>query len=557
MPSTAHPRRPAKPSHRPHSFRPRLESLEVRDLMSVYVVNTLTDTGAGVGRIGDLRYCLTHAADGDTITFTPAANGTINLAGALPDLSHSIKIKGPGAGKLTVRRDGGGNYSVFTVDSPATVSISGLTVLNGYSPGGGGGVLNRGTATLTNVIVATNSAMAEGGGVANYGTLTVTKSVITANLILGLSSAEGGGIYNAGTLVVDRSVVLGNGTDVARFQRGGGIESVGTLVVNESSVLGNTLRTGSNGSGTGGGIDASGQVTITNSTVANNTATTTGGGLAVTDATAVLSNSTVAGNSVTGANGTGGGVAAVRAMLAITNSTVAGNAIDSTGSGGGVSVGTGAVTMSDTIVAGNSAPLGPDLYGELTTSGYNLVGDPTDAAGFADTDLLGVDPQLGPLQGNGGRTSTMAPACGSPAIDAGDPDFQEPPDTDQRGAGYSRVVNEVVDIGAYEVQDGACGAAPRAGLVVGHTAGPDATPALVLAGQVRTADATPAPVPVRAGRTTAVAALDRLFASLGAGGDRLALSPPTHRARAADPAPALTLMGDEWPLLAYSPVEAV
>src|SRR5579871_5714109 len=60
MPSTAHPRRPAKPSHRPHSFRPRLESLEVRDLMSVYVVNTLTDTGAGVGRIGDLRYCLTH-----------------------------------------------------------------------------------------------------------------------------------------------------------------------------------------------------------------------------------------------------------------------------------------------------------------------------------------------------------------------------------------------------------------------------------------------------------------------------------------------------------------
>lgn len=548
MPSTAH-RRLAKPSPRLRSFRPRLEPLEVRGLLSVYVVNTLGDTGAGVGRIGDLRYCLTHATDGDNITFTPAAQGTISLTSPLPNLTHSIKIKGPGAGKLTVRRDGGGNYSVFTVDSPATVTISGLTVLNGYSPGGGGGVLNRGTATLTNVIVAANSGMAEGGGIANYGTLTVSKSVITANLILGLSSAEGGGIYNAGTLVVDRSVILDNSTRVARFQRGGGIESVGTLLVNDSSVLGNSA-------GIGGGIDASGQVAILNSTVANNSATTGGGGLTVTDANAVVGNSTVAGNSVSGANGTGGGIAVVRGMLALTNSTIAGNALAATGSGGGVSVGTGAVSMSDTIVAGNSAPLGPDLYGPLTASGYNLVGDPTDAAGFADTDLLGVDPQLGPLQGNGGRTPTMAPTCGSPAIDAGDPDFQGPPNADQRGGNYSRVVNGVVDIGAYEVQDGACGAAPRVGLVV-HQAARVAAPALALAGQARTSDPSPAPAPIQAERPTAVVALDHLFASLGGREDRLAFSPPPHHARAADPALALALIGDEWPLLAHGPAEVV
>ena len=41
---------------------------------------------------------------------------------------------------------------------------------------------------------------------------------------------------------------------------------------------------------------------------------------------------------------------------------------------------------------------------------------------------------------------------GSPAIDAGDPSFTPPPDYDQRGSGFSRVVNGRVDIGAFEVQ---------------------------------------------------------------------------------------------------------
>jgi hypothetical protein len=41
---------------------------------------------------------------------------------------------------------------------------------------------------------------------------------------------------------------------------------------------------------------------------------------------------------------------------------------------------------------------------------------------------------------------------GSPAIDAGDPNFIPPPDDDQRGAGYARVVNGRIDIGSFEVQ---------------------------------------------------------------------------------------------------------
>ena len=41
---------------------------------------------------------------------------------------------------------------------------------------------------------------------------------------------------------------------------------------------------------------------------------------------------------------------------------------------------------------------------------------------------------------------------GSPAIDAGDPNFTPPPDYDQRGPGYIRVAHGRIDIGAFEVQ---------------------------------------------------------------------------------------------------------
>jgi hypothetical protein len=48
----------ARPSplapHRRASFRPRLEMLEDRTLLSTYVVNSLTDTGTGSGLAGDL-----------------------------------------------------------------------------------------------------------------------------------------------------------------------------------------------------------------------------------------------------------------------------------------------------------------------------------------------------------------------------------------------------------------------------------------------------------------------------------------------------------------------
>ena len=63
-------------------------------------------------------------------------------------------------------------------------------------------------------------------------------------------------------------------------------------------------------------------------------------------------------------------------------------------------------------------------------------------------DQINTDPLLGPLQDNGGPTVTHALLPGSPAIDAGDPNFTPPPFYDQRGCPFLRVFNGRVDVGS-------------------------------------------------------------------------------------------------------------
>src|SRR5262249_50678305 len=68
--------------------------------------------------------------------------------------------------------------------------------------------------------------------------------------------------------------------------------------------------------------------------------------------------------------------------------------------------------------------------------------------------FINTDPQLGPLQNNGGPTQTQALLPGSPAIDAGD--NAGCPATDQRGGPRpldAKVAGVAVcDIGAFEVE---------------------------------------------------------------------------------------------------------
>ena len=76
----------------------------------------------------------------------------------------------------------------------------------------------------------------------------------------------------------------------------------------------------------------------------------------------------------------------------------------------------------NTIVAGNSADAGgADLDGPIEAV-FSLIGSPSGATltePVAGSNLIGVDPQLGPLGDNGGPTQTMAITASSPAVNKG------------------------------------------------------------------------------------------------------------------------------------------
>jgi hypothetical protein len=141
------------------------------------------------------------------------------------------------------------------------------------------------------------------------------------------------------------------------------------------------------------------------------------------------------------------------------------------------------ITLVNTLVALNHADgnVGPDYNGAVTHSNHNLIGNADGSTGFsaANGDQLGstanpLDPRLGQLAYNGGPTPTLALLSGSPAIHAGDNGATSTTGpNDQRGAGYARVVNGTIDIGAF-----AFGAAPSSGGGGGSPSGPAAPPTL-------------------------------------------------------------------------------
>jgi hypothetical protein len=306
-----------------------------------------------------------------------------------------------------------------------TLTVTNST-LSGNGASYGGGIVNVGVLNVTNSTLNGNDAHI-GGGINNAGALTLTSSTVSGNS--GLDG--GGGISNSGTMSVTSSTVSDN--------RGSGISNwpMGTLTVTNSALSGNSANATYAG---GGGISNEGSLTVTNSTLSGNSAFN-GGGIYSVDGTVTVTNSTLSGNSARGGGGNGGGISTFRGALTVLNCTLSGNSAD--GSGGGIS-NEGTLYTRNTIIAGNTASAGRDLYGNIGSQGYNLIGNTQGGSGFADTDLLNVNPLLGPLQNNGGPTQTMALLAGSPALNAGDPNELGVPD--QRGVVRSGGVN----IGAYQ-----------------------------------------------------------------------------------------------------------
>jgi len=356
---------------------------------------------------------------------------------------------------------GGGIYNlggVVSIDS-ATISGNTVTVPSGFGGDATGGGIdndNGGVATLIPTLVISNSTISNNAA---------------SNSQQG-GNSEGGGIYsNSGTVDLDTSTVQANSVTSGGFSEGGGIYSNADYETIANSTISLNLATStaqSSGSpppstvyAFGGGIYIAGDdtVAIVNSTIASNQALDT----------------------ATAADAAGGGIWSAGTLTA-TNTTIASNT--AVGQhfgvtvGAGIDINAGDTTLYNTIVADSvittaSIPSGLDISGTLdqalasgqTPSSYNLVTTRLDTAGNnaagglingINNNIVGSAANLGPLQDNGGPTQTMALLFGSPAIDAGSNalavDFYgNALTTDQRGSGFPRVVNNVVDIGAFEI----------------------------------------------------------------------------------------------------------
>jgi CSLREA domain-containing protein len=359
----------------------------------------------------------------DTIAFAAGVTGTIQLGSALPQISTSMVIAGPGANVVTVRRNTAPAYRIFVIANPPqndpVVTISGLTIANGLAPNGG-------------------TPIDSGGGIINdRSKLTVRDCVLTGNSSSAASFSYGGGIMNSeGNLTVDRCTFSNNnayyGGGIAN--RRNSVAGISTVTISNSTFVANTAAYGN---ALMNEVQNSGRI----------------GNVSVTHCT--FSGNVGSGNAGAGIYNSGANSGTVN--LAVSHCTFTGNAADLGSSLYNFAFsGTATATLRNSIFATNG---GANLFnagGSMSSLGYNVSSDIGGGALTATGDKTNTDPLLAPLASNGGPTQTHALLPGSPALDNGR-SFLLP--FDQRGfaraADSPKFVNAAggdgTDSGAFEV----------------------------------------------------------------------------------------------------------
>ncbi len=436
--------------------RLRFEPLEDRRLLALVTVTTLADSinfNDGLTSLREAIFATNLVTGPDTIDFAPAltasGSATILLTQGELDITDDLTINGPGANLLTIDASGsdptpdqnnGDGSRVFHIDDGQRagfidVRMSNMSITGGDVDETGGGIESLEYLSVMNVRITGNAASAGGGIYSFLGTLRVANSVIDNNIAWAIVAAAGGIYVNRADANIVGSTI---GNNVAQDAGGGIAVTNGSATITETTITANV----SYGNG-GAGIElVRATVTVANSTISGNVTSGNGGGIFAYRSNVNVDSSTISGNT----GGAGGGISHVAAgQLTISHTTITNNtSLDSINGGSGILTLFDVVAFLDhTIVAGNHdlRADAPDIVG-IFNSRYSLISSGADF--------------LGPLADNGGPTLTHALLPGSPAINAGDLNAVAGaggvPLYDQRGEPFSRVFNGRIDIGAFEYQ---------------------------------------------------------------------------------------------------------
>lgn len=392
-------------------------------------------------------------------------------AGTGSDFTISDSAAGAAPGDPTALGAGVG----FQANDGSSIRATRISASHNESGGIGIDVANGGEVHLSasvseeNVPSAGCGCSVAGGIFINTGSNGDGIVTITGTHVLRNESDLGAGIYVGAVMGTDArlsisdSVISGNIADVD----GGGIYflNIGTAFASGPVSVVRTTISDNEAGGDGGGVSIDGfsdaltqpQFLFDSSTISGNTAGNGGGGIHAYKwdqsgrlGIVKLLNTTVSGNEAP--TGAGllmeplSGLGAGEFGLVVAHSTVANN----TGGDGLLVTDTDLdLQITHSIFSGNGAT---DVDWNGITSAavdYSLIQNPSGTAVFpaAPGNIVGVDPDLGPLQNNGGPTFTHLIAPGSAAYNAGNPAITGAPPYDQRGLAR---IYQTIDLGAVE-----------------------------------------------------------------------------------------------------------
>ena len=324
------------------------------------------------------------------------------------------------------------------IDEMSSALIENCNFTDNFVTRSGGAItlLSTSFTTVSNCIFENNDAPSGLGG-SIFITSFCNATVLDSSFNNGNSNTGGGAIciQSQAYANVERSVFTNN---VGNF--GGAIKSLGNFDIEDSTF--------SNNNGSSGGAIYVGTIgtsisTLRRSTLDNNFSSGNGDAVYIDSYELLMEQCTVSNN--LGSNA----VYLISQTLNITACTVAFN------NNTGIFVDSGGtLTIHNTISSHNTQFDYASSGATLNNLGYNLITSDDGSFASVATDIVGVNADLEPLQNNGGLTQTHALSFCSVAINAGDNALNASLVTDQRGAGFARLVDTDVDIGSYELQTG-------------------------------------------------------------------------------------------------------